>query len=491
MIEKIGLLDNGLDGMVKTAWEIYKNWEQCGQPSNNPLYCTYSLQLFKQTFCRYNVSIEFMGLFDSINSCGIFIDKLFPYTSNTSNVNHIRHAVSIHERRSKFKQNLFRLHSYLPSFLTNNEITRDCQSEISNDNDNDNISLISQIEMPDDDNVTRSHDVSVQFSKRCSRDILEVWFPGDHSDIGGCWPYDDNGNKISKLPLRWILSFALKYGVQFKSNALDEFNLKFTSLNSALTFQHDTLSFKGHKYPSYISPYCMAKNIYDEENQKHDNDNDNDENDINTNLSSNPNETHDRKKKTRTNIKSSLFPDFSKYISKPDLRNEFNKIDTFKGHGDSSFINTLFWWILEIIPIGYRIENKDGKWRPIYWPNLGEKRNVPKNAKVHWSLLWRIKFIKNVDISHLPEVYKNLENLILNDDKEEKMFNDNLSTLSSSSPSDNNQTLILRVEDLVDLKTGILKTDIHELLTSHLNTNTKIKLDIDWDNPPNELINLQ
>lgn len=399
MIEKIGLLDNGLKSMVKPAWEIYKSWEKIGQSNDlsNPKNCSYSLKLFKQTFCRYNVSIEFMGLFDSINSCGIFIDRLFPFTSNTSNVNHIRHAVSINERRSKFKQNLFVPHSYLPHFLNSkssscNDSNNNFNSNTNtNDNNNDGNSIISNFQFPDEDSVTRSHQISVQFSKKCSNDLLEVWFPGDHSDIGGNWPYDNNGNKLSNLSLRWILSNALEFGVLFKKNSLEEFNSKFSSLNTSLSFRHDVLSFKSFKYPDFKSPYCYS------------NDESNSDFNLNLNLNSNSNLDID-------NINSPLFPNFNMYSSLSTNVNDNNnnisddnnsididygKIDTFKGHGDESTIGTIFWWLLEIIPIGYMVENKQGKWRPLYWPNLGENRNIPSNAKLHWSILWRMKFIKD------------------------------------------------------------------------------------------------
>ena len=48
-----------------------------------------------------------MGLWDSVNSVGILWDRMFPYTIKTANVDHIRHAISIDEKRSKYKQQLF------------------------------------------------------------------------------------------------------------------------------------------------------------------------------------------------------------------------------------------------------------------------------------------------------------------------------------------------------------------------------------------------
>lgn len=462
MIEKIGLLDSGLESMVKTAWQIYKTWERIGQPTDlsNPAKCSYSLKLFKQTFCRYDVSIEFMGLFDSINSCGIFIDRLFPFTSNTSNVKHIRHAVSIHERRSKFKQNLFVPHSYLPSFLNNKPSCDSLDSLLSNHSSNNSLPPITSLS--NGDAVTKSHQISVQFSKKCSSDLLEVWFPGDHSDVGGNWPYDNNGNRISNLPFRWILSYAVEFGVLFKPNSLEEFDSKFSPLNSSLSFSHDVLSFKKYKYPEYISPYCLP--------------NDDEEAQLGTRegshliSSSNTNGSH------AFHIRSPLFPTFPKY-SEIGSGTDGEKFDTFKGRGDESVFTTLFWWMCEIIPIGYLVENQQGKWRPLYWPNLGEHRNVPFNAKFHWSVLWRMKFVKDRHLSNMPSVFKVIEEIVENDDKNPV----------DNTAIDNSQTFTLTLSDFVDIKTGTIRADIEQIIGNAMETNKQIHLDIDWKNPPNEL----
>lgn len=35
MIERVGLLCPGLEEIIPTAWNIYKNWEYAGQPSSD------------------------------------------------------------------------------------------------------------------------------------------------------------------------------------------------------------------------------------------------------------------------------------------------------------------------------------------------------------------------------------------------------------------------------------------------------------------------
>lgn len=64
MIERVGLLDSGLEDLVGGIWSIYSAWEYAAQPSQ-PDYTTTLVDEFKSTFTRSTpTEIEFMGLFD-------------------------------------------------------------------------------------------------------------------------------------------------------------------------------------------------------------------------------------------------------------------------------------------------------------------------------------------------------------------------------------------------------------------------------------------
>ncbi|MCJ1474426.1 hypothetical protein MMC13_003084, partial [Lambiella insularis] len=65
---------------------------------------------FRETFSRSVRRIRFLGLFDTVNSVPRFENawmkrSKFPYTARSSGLI-IRHAVSIDERRAKFRQDL-------------------------------------------------------------------------------------------------------------------------------------------------------------------------------------------------------------------------------------------------------------------------------------------------------------------------------------------------------------------------------------------------
>lgn len=113
MVHKVGLLSKGNEDMVHFAWTTFRDfqtirgndawrkedWEQFEYMQN-----------FKETFCRTKVKVHFLGLFDCVNSVGQFeiplFRKSFKYVS-TPPATRIRHAVSINERRLKFKPALF------------------------------------------------------------------------------------------------------------------------------------------------------------------------------------------------------------------------------------------------------------------------------------------------------------------------------------------------------------------------------------------------
>jgi len=106
---------------------------------------------FKKTFSR-ECKIHFVGVWDTVSSLGWIYNAVnFPFTRATKNPDFhiVRHAVSIDERRAFFRENSF----------------------------------------------GEPHDTQ--------QDILEVWFAGVHSDVGGS--YTESESQLSQIALRWML----------------------------------------------------------------------------------------------------------------------------------------------------------------------------------------------------------------------------------------------------------------------------------------------
>jgi uncharacterized protein (DUF2235 family) len=119
MLDNIGLLSHGNEEMVKFAWKAFSNWQCRGgsskkdgksQQDDQTRELFRFMKGFRETFSRPVGRIRFLGLFDTVNSVPRFETawmqrSKFPYTAR-STARVIRHAVSIDERRAKFRQDL-------------------------------------------------------------------------------------------------------------------------------------------------------------------------------------------------------------------------------------------------------------------------------------------------------------------------------------------------------------------------------------------------
>ena len=156
MIFQVGLLSMGNEEMVPFAYKLYQDYEMGKDTDGN------YMGAFRSTFCRHDpvtpskgIKTHFLGLFDTVNSVGTF-DVPFNGAIKVPTVHgtaeHVRHAVAIDERRVKFKA-----------------------------------ALLAQ---------DKKDDATV------NEDVKEVWFPGNHGDIGGGWPAETEEEATDKLTWR-------------------------------------------------------------------------------------------------------------------------------------------------------------------------------------------------------------------------------------------------------------------------------------------------
>src|ERR1700677_2152146 len=140
LLHMCGLLTPGNEALIPYAIRLYK--------SNDPQKFNIASG-FKTTFSVPCVP-HYLGLFDTVSSIGWILDPIhtkgghLPYTATLPDIPVIRHAVSIDERRSFFRQNL--VHQPAPP----------------------------------------------------NQNLKEVWFAGVHSDVGGSYPESESAlSKIS------------------------------------------------------------------------------------------------------------------------------------------------------------------------------------------------------------------------------------------------------------------------------------------------------
>lgn len=157
MLHILGLLTRGNEGLIPYAIRLIKQKRiNFGVAAD-----------FKKTFSR-ECRPYFVGVWDTVSSVGWVYEAVrFPFTRATKNPDFhiVRHAISIDERRAFFRDNTFGV----------------------------------------------PHDPQ--------QDVLEVWFAGVHSDVGGS--YAEAESQLSKIALRWMLCEAELAGLRINQRRAD------------------------------------------------------------------------------------------------------------------------------------------------------------------------------------------------------------------------------------------------------------------------------
>jgi uncharacterized protein (DUF2235 family) len=176
MLHAIGLLPRGGSNLVPYALRYFRKVTEGHHRDSTSVDNSKWKQLcadFRYTFSRpvspddkqRHFPVHFLGVWDTVSSVGwVWDPKHFPYTAWNPSVAHMRHAVSIDERRAFFRQNLF--------------------------------------------------------SSTGNRDAVELWFPGVHSDVGG--GYAKDRGRIWWNPFSWILDEARQFGLSIDQDRLNE-----------------------------------------------------------------------------------------------------------------------------------------------------------------------------------------------------------------------------------------------------------------------------
>ncbi|KAF8907396.1 hypothetical protein CPB85DRAFT_1254318 [Mucidula mucida] len=206
MLYKVGLLPKDNEEQVPFAYKLYTREDETGVRLSAG---------FKRTFCQ-NVQIEFMGVWDTVSSVGVVMGRTLPFTSSNKSIKTFRHALSLDEHRARFKPNLY--HRAVPGEYTTGDISRNKPSigrkHLSLFDKFKHKNLAVQAESSDDDGWDPT-------------DILEVWFSGCHSDVGGGEMANGAPNSLSNVSLRWMVRQVIQSqcGITFVESALEKLKL--------------------------------------------------------------------------------------------------------------------------------------------------------------------------------------------------------------------------------------------------------------------------
>jgi len=199
MLYRVGLISRGNDEQITFAYKMYA---KTGKKSDN------QARLFKATFAR-PVYIEFVGCWDTVSSTGLLYSKQLPFTSSTTVIKTFRHALALDEHRSRFQPNVW--HRIAP-----NKAAAMLDPQHSSPVEGHPSPMPPVLQLPGEQ--------ASQPVRRPPTDVLEVWFSGCHSDIGGGnYPNPDQVT-LADVTLRWMVREIVKAqtGILFNSQALQE-----------------------------------------------------------------------------------------------------------------------------------------------------------------------------------------------------------------------------------------------------------------------------
>ncbi|KIM40908.1 hypothetical protein M413DRAFT_445679 [Hebeloma cylindrosporum] len=223
---KVGLLPKDNDSQAPFAYKMYKRTDAAG------------LELcagFKQTYCR-SVTINFMGVWDTVASVGVIMGRTLPFTNSNSSIKTFRHALSLDEHRAKFRPNNY--HRPSPSIQAARLDPEHASSGLHSKDGSGSISLeATTAEKKKKLWGFLGKGGTVKKAQKAlspelmalgeSDDVLEVWFSGCHSDVGGGAVTNDTKESLSNITLRWMVREALasESGIQFDYDALVRANI--------------------------------------------------------------------------------------------------------------------------------------------------------------------------------------------------------------------------------------------------------------------------
>lgn len=421
MLDHVGLLSPGSEELVRFAWKTFERWQQRrtgNQKDEEKKRQMFEfMKAFRETFSRPIRRIRFLGLLDCVNSVPRFEaawmqrSKL-PYTARSS-AKVIRHAVSIDERRAKFRQDLVSGHSrddpHHHHHLFHHEdhdrrddspagqymlrpLARGKQESVGGDPNRDFLKHTEGLEeprSPEDRLMSTLYRASlsnpaVRFERRVSlqdhesqassqgpdrlayyegdespvdvgQSIEEVWFPGCHADIGGGWePSPGESYQLSHVPLVWLVREARKAGLPFDEEKLRAFNC-YDDLTD-IRPSSQAVGSDGQAFPRVLVTASSNTEVPQ------------------VDLSEPP-------------PSSSL--GYLEALETAATRGRIHDCLSFKQ--GLPVLSVISWRIMEHLPFRRMDLQPDGSWKPIRWPlPRGEVRDIPDQAHIHRSALRRM-----------------------------------------------------------------------------------------------------
>lgn len=178
--------------------------------------------------------------------------------------------------------------------------------------------------------------------EKMEQDIEEVFFLGNHADVGGGWKPDEaDGVTLAHIPLTWLVREAQKAGLVFNPDKLKDLNCHYEeAVSEAQT---------GPAVPNIeLNDEVIPDSTGDSRN----------------------NSTADQERQ--------------KFLDKMHSSCNARIHDSLSRSCGMSTMSVLAWNLMEYLPF-QRMDLHNGQWKAIRWPlPLGEVRDIPDDVKVRY-----------------------------------------------------------------------------------------------------------
>lgn len=320
MIHKVGLLPAGNHQQVPFAYKMFTRDDTIGWNQSNA---------FKKAF-SVDVEIEFIGVWDTVNSVGI-VPHTLPFTASNTSIRYFRHAISLDEHRAKFKANHYHFRR------------------------SDDEKGISPGEMPHSNHrfphfhrKNHQHHHKNKLNEEGYDDgptetnVKEVWFAGCHCDVGGGSVPNGRRNSLARIPLRWMIRecFYANTGIQFHRESFKSIGLDPATLYPFVTPRSEPLK----PLPSTVAELRASAHKSEASEAT-----------LTDEAQASPLAASTFQSEEDEELADAISPIYDQLKLAPA------------------------WWILEILPMRHRVQDlRDLLWKRYWSMNLGGPRRVPE-----------------------------------------------------------------------------------------------------------------
>ncbi|PYI13124.1 hypothetical protein BO99DRAFT_453761 [Aspergillus violaceofuscus CBS 115571] len=191
MLDAAGLLGPDNEEMIPLVWAAFSRLKLTRyQTAESQEKAGAYLRHCRETLCRPVRPVRFLGLFDTVNS----VAEFEVVNEGRSNARVVRHAVSVDERRVKFQPVLLGVYG---RGGRGRRVDRVLSGLGDGDGDGD--------------------------GGGDAQDFEEVWFPGNHADIGGGFQRGpQERTQLSHVPLVWMVQEAQRAGLRLDRGKMRE-----------------------------------------------------------------------------------------------------------------------------------------------------------------------------------------------------------------------------------------------------------------------------